>query len=220
MTPKPRFTRDQLQSTALDLIDKGGLRALSMRSLASKLGTGAMTIYNYVRNRDELDTLAVDAVFAEMRWPKTQGDWFNDVSGFAEAAWLAIHNHPNVIPLILSRRPLEINLEHREALLQALALSGRSKEQLLAAFHTVLGFVHGFAQSYQGSAWSSNREALPPDRFPMLIKLSEISKRVDPKDEFHAGLNIVMAGLAATSKNLRQGVRTQKGAHPSSVGLG
>jgi AcrR family transcriptional regulator len=214
MTPKPRFTRDQLQSTALDLIDKGGLRALSMRSLASKLGTGAMTVYNYVRNRDELDTLTVDAVFAEMRWPQAQGNWLNDVRGFAEAAWLAIHNHPNVIPLILSRRPLQINLECREVLLQALARSGRSKEQLLAALHTVLGFVHGFALSYQSREWPSDQETLTPNRFPMLIKLSKISKQVDPKDVFRAGLNIVMAGLAATSKNLRQGVQTQKAHTP------
>lgn len=34
-----------------------GLPGLSMRTLASALGTGAMTLYNYVAAREELDSL-------------------------------------------------------------------------------------------------------------------------------------------------------------------
>ena len=67
MAPKAKFTRAQLQEAALALVDEQGLAALSMRTLAGALGTGPMTLYNYVKDRDELDALVVEAVLAEVR---------------------------------------------------------------------------------------------------------------------------------------------------------
>lgn len=48
-----RFTHAQLQAAALRLLDREGLAGLSMRSLAAELGTGAMTLYNYVPQRGQ-----------------------------------------------------------------------------------------------------------------------------------------------------------------------
>ena len=67
MAPKAKFTRAQLQEAALALVDEQGLAALSMRTLAGTLGTGPMTLYNYVKDRDDLDALVVEAVLAEVR---------------------------------------------------------------------------------------------------------------------------------------------------------
>ena len=213
MPVKSRFTRDQLVSTALDLIDRHGLRAFSMRSLASKLGTGPMTIYSYVGDRDELDALIVDAVLAEVRWPKTRGRWQNDVRSIAEALWLVVRAHPNVIPLILTRRSqLERNLEPGEALLHALSRSGRSAEQLLIAYRTVLGYVYGLAQTRLAGTLSPDHESLPPARFPRLVEIRKIAARIDPDYQFRSGLNIVLAGLAAPSKRSGRSARMRPGA--------
>ena len=146
--PAPaRYTREQLQRAALDLVDAQGVSALSMRALAGALGTGPMTIYNYVRDRDALDALVVEAVLARARWPEATGDWRRDVRAIVQAAWDAIGAHPHAIPLILSRRTLhDTTLEPAEALLDALSRSGRSGSALLAAFRAVMGFVTGLAQ--------------------------------------------------------------------------
>jgi AcrR family transcriptional regulator len=69
MPPKAKFTRAQLQAAALALVDAEGLAGLSMRTLASSLGTGPMTLYNYVRDRGDLDALVVEAVMAEVKLP-------------------------------------------------------------------------------------------------------------------------------------------------------
>ena len=74
MPPKAKFTRAQLQAASLALVDKEGLAGLSMRTLASTLGTGPMTLYNYVKDRDELDALVVEAVLAEVRRPRSHAD--------------------------------------------------------------------------------------------------------------------------------------------------
>ena len=74
MAPKAKYMRSQLQEAALALVDEHGLSALSMRTLAGALGTGPMTLYNYVRDRDELDALVVEAVLAEIKGRRSQGD--------------------------------------------------------------------------------------------------------------------------------------------------
>ena len=72
----PKFSRAQLQATALALVDEQGLAGLSMRSLAAVLGTGPMTLYNHVADRTDLEVLVVEAVGAEMHRPHSaRDDW-------------------------------------------------------------------------------------------------------------------------------------------------
>jgi AcrR family transcriptional regulator len=204
MPPKAKFTRPQLQAAALALVDEQGLAALSMRTLAGALGTGPMTLYNYVKDRDDLDALVVEAVLAEISRPRPRGDWQHDVRAIVEATWRTVRRHPNVIPLILTRRTLhETTLDWAEGLLDALALSGRSGTALLIAFRTVSGFVMGLAQAQLAGPLSAETDpdvaraqALPPERYPRLIEIAKAATRLGADREFRAGLDIVMAGLS------------------------
>lgn len=122
---------------------------LSMRTLASALGTGAMTLYNYVAEREELDSLVVEAVIAEARWtPVAHDDWRDEVRVIAFTLWRAVRAHPHAIPLILTRRSrFPAVFEVMEALLRALSRSGCSGHALLVAFRAVSALVMGFAQA-------------------------------------------------------------------------
>ena len=82
--------------------------------------------------------------------------------------------------------------------------SGRSGTELLIAFRTVSGFVMGLAQAQLAGPLSAETnpdvaraQALPSERFPRLIEIAEAATRIGPDREFRAGLDIVMAGLAA-----------------------
>jgi AcrR family transcriptional regulator len=209
MAPKAKFTRAQLQEAALALVDEQGLAALSMRTLAGTLGTGPMTLYNYVKDRDELDALVVEAVLAEVKPARPRGadkaeNWQADVRAIVEATWRTVRRHPNVIPLVLTRRTLhDTTLQWAEGLLEALARSGRRDTELLVAFRTVSGFVMGLAQAQLSGPPSSDHpdvaraEALPADRYPRLIEIARAARGLGPDREFRAGLDIVMAGLSA-----------------------
>jgi hypothetical protein len=61
-----------------------------MRSLASRLGTGAMTLYTHVADLAELDVLLVDAVMAQVEIPEPSADWPDDVELIATAMWRAV----------------------------------------------------------------------------------------------------------------------------------
>lgn len=206
MPPKGRFTRPQLQAAALALVDDEGLAALSMRSLAGALGTGPMTLYNYVRDRDELDALVVEAVMAEVAPQRPRSDWQGDVRAIVEATWRTVRRHPNVIPLVLTRRTLhDTTLDWAETLLEALARGGRTGTDLLVAFRTVTGFVMGVVQAQLAQPAVGTidpdierAQALPSERYPRLIEIARAAARLGPEREFRAGLDIVMAGLSAS----------------------
>ncbi|KUJ66989.1 hypothetical protein ACZ90_31725 [Streptomyces albus subsp. albus] len=210
--PAPRkFTEEQLRTAVLALVDEQGLPALTMRNLAAALGTGAMTIYNYVDGRDGLEALLVDAVMAQV--PPVPGlpseDWRSDVRALAEAQWRAVRAHPDVIPLILTRRSLDLpTLEHGEKLLAALARGHRRGADLLVAFRAVSGFIMGFAQAELAGPLSIAPDedtdtilrrvrAMPSERFPHLIEIAEAAATSRPEGEFRAGLDIIIAGLDA-----------------------
>jgi AcrR family transcriptional regulator len=63
------YTRDQIAKAALAIADAEGFDAVSMRRVASELGAGTMTLYHYVRNKDELIDLMDDAMMAEVIVP-------------------------------------------------------------------------------------------------------------------------------------------------------
>lgn len=208
--PAPRkFTEAQLREAALAIVDREGLAALTMRRLAEALGTGAMTLYNYIDGRDGLEALLVGAVMAEMIPPAPSGDWADDVRATATEMWRAARRHPNVIPLILTRRADDLaTLQAVEGLLEALARSGRSGFALLAAFRVVSGFVTGFAQSEVsgllartpgGTAKDLRARigALTEGRLKRLAEIAVVGVPGNPQREFEAGLEIVIAGLRA-----------------------
>jgi len=208
-----RFTRAQLQSVALALVDANGLAGLSMRSLAAALETGPMTLYNYVSQREELDVLVVDAVLGEVGWPPPdQGSWEEALRGIAMALWHAVHAHPNTVPLLLTRRSRSpAMLAVAEALLTALARSGRKGQALLVAFRAVTALIMGTVQAdlagplnLQAGESATDTIArfrsLPPERFAHLIEIAEAATASCAQAEFQDGLELLIAGLRGTAQ--------------------
>jgi len=65
--PRPRsLTQAAIAAAALAVIDRDGVAGLSMRAVAAELGTGTMSLYRYVADRDELERWVVDLVLAEV----------------------------------------------------------------------------------------------------------------------------------------------------------
>jgi AcrR family transcriptional regulator len=57
---KPIFRSEHVVKVALDLVDRDGHEALSMRAIAAELGTGVATLYNYFGSLAELkDAMAL-----------------------------------------------------------------------------------------------------------------------------------------------------------------
>lgn len=96
-TRQPRFTRDQIAKAAVRVADAEGFAALSMRRLAAELEAGTMTLYHYIRTKDELLTLVTDAVMGEVVVPDDEplpADWKAAITVIARRTKQALLGHP------------------------------------------------------------------------------------------------------------------------------
>ena len=82
---QPRYTREEIAATALRIADAEGIDAVSMRRVAAELGAGTMTLYHYVRTKDDLLALVSDAVVGENIVPAHElpDDWREALSAIA-----------------------------------------------------------------------------------------------------------------------------------------
>lgn len=202
---RARFTLDEVQAAALEIVDRDGLSALSMRTLGTALGTGPMTLYNYVKNRDELEELVAEAVIADMQLPDRRDHWADEVRAVAGAMWDGVHRHPNAVPLVLTRRTVSASSYNAaERLVQALGTAGLTDEPLLSAFRAVLALIMGSVQVELAGPLAPDGElaaaaaqigARAGDEFQQLAALAVVSQRTTPNDDFSRALDMLLAGL-------------------------
>ena len=69
------LTRDRVLQAAVDLADRGGNEALSMRKLGQELGVDAMALYRHVRSKDDLLDGLVEAIVGQIEGPFPADDW-------------------------------------------------------------------------------------------------------------------------------------------------
>jgi AcrR family transcriptional regulator len=101
-TRRPRFTRDDITAVALQIADEEGFEAVSMRRIATELGAGTMTLYHYVRTKDELLALLTDAVMGEVIVPENETmptDWRAAVTLLAHRTRDALRRHPWILDI-------------------------------------------------------------------------------------------------------------------------
>jgi AcrR family transcriptional regulator len=118
---KPRFTREQIAAAALALADSEGFEALSMRRIAEALGAGTMTLYHYVRTKDDLLTLIDDALMAEVvaRSVPLPDGWRAAVGKLARATRDTYVRHPWALHALQGARIGPNGLRHVEQSLAA-----------------------------------------------------------------------------------------------------
>jgi len=195
---RARFTLPEIRVKALEIVDHDGLAALSMRSLASALGTGPMTLYNYVKDREGIEELVVEAIITQVAIPPPSADWRRDAEAVATALWQAMRAHPAAIALVLTRRSASAaSLAPAEALITALSRSRLADRELLAAFRAVLGLVMGIAQGELAGPLAARVGELAGQDHPHIAGLAEVSQRSTPAEDFAGGLGFLLDGIEA-----------------------
>ena len=206
--PLPRdaqgsLSREQNARAALELADREGIRALSMRRLASELGVGTMTLYGYFRDKDELLDTAVDVAAAEMPLPPRSGDWKEDLRALWNAVQDTLADHPSGIHLRL-RRPLISRgaLHTTEAAMRILTEAGFSRVEADGALRVLFLFTFGHATFNPPSVppetaaqWRAAFTELP-EEFSVVPQMAPDLVRMMSGDEpFHYGLEVILDGL-------------------------
>ena len=208
---RPRLTRQRVVAEALAVIAQDGAQALTMRSLAARLGVVPGALYHHVGNKEQLQDLLLDGVLAEVdvHLDPSPG-WPEQLKLLAHRLRQVLERHPGVAAILKTRDPLgPHSLALAEAFLAPLQAAGFGDREAGLAFFLLVDYTVGFAVSSPRTSINEQRvrdaairtqlheffRSLPPDRFPALVALGE-HVWVDNRDErFTAGLDVLVDGL-------------------------
>jgi AcrR family transcriptional regulator len=189
--------------------DRDGLGSLTIRSLAQELGVKPMSVYHYVKNKEQILDGIVDLVFDEIDLPSPGTDWRIEMRRRAGSARQAMSRHPWAIALLQSRvNPGPATLRHHNAVLGTLRSAGFSIELTAHAFALIDSYVLGFALSETTLPISGPdtivevAESMMPREtaalYPYLIEFTTehiLKPGYDFGQEFEFGLELVLDGL-------------------------
>jgi AcrR family transcriptional regulator len=200
------LSRDGVARTALELLDRDGLDALSMRRLADELGAGTMTLYGYFRNKEELLDAVVDVGFADFQRPAPAGDPLAELRGLMLAARDVLRRHPALVQIrgagpIVRPRGFAIT----ELALGLLIRAGMEPGEAVHVFRVLFDYVFGYALVNPRAPSPELRRdalgsiaALPAGEFPTVTAVAEdMADAVAGEEQFEYGLDLVLAGIEA-----------------------
>lgn len=203
------LSKQRVVAEAVRLADRDGADGLSMRRLADALGAGAMSLYHYVANKEELLDAMIDIVFDEIEFPPEDTDWRSAMRRQAVSTRHVLARHPWAISLMESRTtPGPANLRHREAFTACLRRAGFSVLMATHANWMLNSYVYGHALQEASLPFDTADELadmteavylpqLPPDEFPYLNESAGalIAAGYDPAEEFGFGLDLILDAL-------------------------
>lgn len=146
-------SRAEITAAAVELADREGLEAVSMRRLAAALGTGAASLYRYVATRDDLLDLMIDSTAGEYRLPAPVGDWQADLLEIAHQSRQIMRRHPWLPALVVTRPTLGPHgIDLLEHLLDVLADHPAEPAHKLEAFAVLNSLTALFVQNELAAA--------------------------------------------------------------------
>ena len=201
---EPALSLERIVAMAVELLDADGLDGLTMRRLADRLGSGAMSIYWHVDNKERVFDLALDSVLAYRGPPAASDpwDWRAEVVHMLEDWRASMLRHPWSASL-LPRRALGPNILHRLELLgRTLSGAGVAEADLNAAIWSLWNYVMGATVTRASFDRSDGDKAAAQQhlgaRYPT-IEHSRLLLDNDWDGAFAKGLGFLLDGLAAKS---------------------
>ncbi len=204
-----RLSRDMVVRAAVEVADRDGLEALTMRNIGHQLGAEAMSLYRHVQNKDDVLDGIVDLVYAEIELPPTSVDWKTAMRRRAISAREALTRHPWAVALMESRRqPGPANLRHHDAVVGVLLDAGFSGAMATRAYNLLDSYIYGFALQEVNIPIPTTESVadvaadfisqIPADEYPHLKAVaSELMEAgFIYADEFEPGLDLILDAIA------------------------
>jgi len=198
---KSRLNREKIAAAALAIADKEGFEAVSMRRVAHQLGVGTMSLYYYVKTKDDLVSVMDDALMGEALLPSLPKDWRLAMMEIAKRTHAVFIRHPWALVAMASAPPGLNAMRHMEQCLEALAETSMTEKQKITLLATVDDFVFGHALREAGSDATIDVEfataQLATGAFPRLAEMFGGGRIEANKDRFARGLRALLRRTTA-----------------------
>jgi AcrR family transcriptional regulator len=220
---KPKFTREQIAKVAIEIADAEGFEAVSMRRIADELGAGTMTLYHYVRTKEDLmalmeDELAASILVAPGELPT---EWRPALHRIAISSYRAFMRHPWALTSLRGVRVGPNAMRHVEQSFMAVANAPFDQQGKVDALGIVDDYVFGHAIRVAENAEQLDGDDARPMRamikfaeqmlatgeFPQIEKFlgpgprtqawEKFARFMNDTGRFLRGLDVILDGLEA-----------------------
>ena len=206
------LNRGQIVKAALALVDRDGLKALSMRRLGAELGVDPMAVYYHIPGKEALLDAIVEAVMAsiDLTVYRPEDSCEERVMCAAKAYRDAMMAHANALPIVLARGPVTAAaLRPVELLIGILREAGLSPAKALAGMNTLAAAVRGFVGmiAHAPAKMHSPEELarqIPAEDFPHLRDAMPFAGEFADHG-FDFGVRSIARGLIAEARNGMRG---------------
>jgi AcrR family transcriptional regulator len=134
--PRGTITKEAVVNAALEVVDRVGVGALTIRAVARRVGAPPMSLYTHFANKEELIDLMYGEVARRLYTDAGHARWQDELAALAERIHGTLLEHPRWIPL-LSRPALPVSLPVRERVLRLMTETGKAPEEALSVLHAV-----------------------------------------------------------------------------------
>ena len=202
--------RELIVRTALGLVDREGLKALSMRRLGTELGVDPMAVYYHLPNKQALLDAIVEAVMASIdltiddpgKSPEER------IIGAARAYRDALLAHQRALPILLAHGPATpAALRPVELLIGILRDAGLGPADALAGMNLIAAAVRGAVgmgglDAQRSEEFDAMWRMMAAGEFPRLAEALAVSEESFERF-FDFGIRTVARGLLAESATSR-----------------
>ena len=177
-----------------------------MRTLASQLDAGVMSMYHYVANKDDLLDAMVEWVAAEIAIPEADRPWRQGITEICVSAHETFIAHAWVTAIWSKRNLGPAKLAYMESTLRVLRVGGFSVELACHAYHAITMHTLGFSlqaidfpikpDKIQTAATDFLTAVDDPESIPYFVEhVRHHLEHAGPRNEFLFMLNMILDGF-------------------------
>ncbi|WP_067826190.1 TetR/AcrR family transcriptional regulator [Actinomadura kijaniata] len=204
--PRPALTRARIVRAAVDLIEREGPDALSMRAVAAELGVAVMSLYNHVPGKAALlQGVAEHVVSGIDLGGDPAEDWADRARALVRAFRKVAHDHPRCMTVVLSHKiDFPMGMRPAERALALAAEAGFDGPASVRIMRALMAYALGAQMREVGMAKMLDRlpgdpaesfAALDPAEFPHVVALAPELTRNDAESDFEFGLDLLIAAV-------------------------
>lgn len=165
---RPTLTLDDIVRAAIAIADHGGVAAVTMRAVAESLGRSPMTLYSYVRTKEELLDVMYDRALGELpaAYPVERGNWRAAIRTAVNDHWQLFQRHSWMLRIPMARPGLGPNtFGSFEALAAVLHAAGLPPAQVNAAAGAIALAVRSSAVAVADVRSAASQSGLTDDQW-------------------------------------------------------
>jgi AcrR family transcriptional regulator len=211
---KPPITVGRITDAALEVVATQGYDALTMRSVAGVLDTGAASLYAHVVNKADIDELIIGRLCAQLVLPEPDpATWREQILDVCTQVRDQYLEYPGISRAALAMAPTNLDVLSVNERMLAILLAGGIEPQTAAwAIDALLLYVGAYAlemslvalrQAHQDDDWVLGRDelvrrftALPADQFPQTRRYAAELTSGTGHERFDFVLSLIIDNLA------------------------